>query len=95
MVALLLGLDLWSKSAVFAWLTRVPGAAPPPGVEVWFNGHWRFPVIGDFLGIMLSENPGAAWGWGTRCPGSSSAGGSSPASCSSSSSRGPTARAAC
>jgi lipoprotein signal peptidase len=68
-VALLVALDLWTKSATFEWLARLPGEAPPVGVEVWArNGHWRFPVIGEFLGFMLSENKGAAWGMGHDMP---------------------------
>lgn len=65
----LLGLDLWTKAFMFAWLDRAPGAAPPSGVEVWeLNGHWRYEVWGDFLGFMLSENKGAAWGVGQDMP---------------------------
>lgn len=67
-VAVLVALDLWTKAAVFEWLTRVPGQAPPDGVEVWFNGRLRFEVWGDFLGFLLSENKGAAWGVGDGFP---------------------------
>lgn len=68
-VALLVALDLWTKSAMFEWLTPVPGEAPPEGAEVWARtGHWRFPVIGEFFGFMLSENKGAAWGFGHEHP---------------------------
>lgn len=68
-VALLVALDLWTKSATFEWLERLPSALPPEGVEVWArNGHWRYPVIGEFLGFMLSENKGAAWGMGHDMP---------------------------
>lgn len=68
-VAVLVALDLWSKAYMFDWLTRTAGASPPPGVEVWeLNGHWRYEVFGDFLGFMLSENRGAAWGFGESVP---------------------------
>lgn len=68
MVLLLVALDLGSKSYLFGYLERAPGALPPEGVQVWFNGHWRLPVWGDFIGLMLSENRGAAWGIGDRYP---------------------------
>jgi signal peptidase II len=68
-VALLVALDLWTKSAVFDWLERTPGAPLPEGVEVWErNGHWRYPVVGEFFSFMLSENRGAAWGMGHDIP---------------------------
>jgi signal peptidase II len=67
-VLLLVALDLASKSYLFGYLERAPGAMPPAGVQVWFNGHWRLPVWGDFLGLMLSENRGAAWGIGDKYP---------------------------
>jgi signal peptidase II len=66
--ALLVAADLASKSYLFELLERRPGASPPAGAEVWFNGHWRVPVAGDFLGLMLSENRGAAWGIGDQFP---------------------------
>jgi len=40
-------LDLWSKSAVFAWL-------PVRGEKRW--------LIGDWFGFMNVENPGVMWG---------------------------------
>ncbi len=68
-VAALIRLDLWTKALMFTWLDRSgPGASLPEGAEVWFNGHWRVPVIGDFLGWMISENKGAAWGIGDSMP---------------------------
>ncbi|QDU85158.1 Lipoprotein signal peptidase [Planctomycetes bacterium Pla163] len=68
-VVVLVALDLWSKAYMFEWLDRGPGDAPPSGVEVWaLNGHWRVEVVGDFLGFMLSENRGAAWGFGASVP---------------------------
>lgn len=68
-VIALVGLDLWSKSAVFTWLSPNGWPALPEGVERWaINGHVRYPVWGDFLGFMLSENKGAAWGVGDQVP---------------------------
>ena len=56
-VGLLVALDLWSKHAVFAWLD-----GQPEGVIPDIHRHPRYPVIGDWLSLMLSYNPGAAWG---------------------------------
>lgn len=68
-IVVLVALDLWTKSYMFDWLDRGPGDGPPLGVEVWdLNGHWRVPVLGEFLGFMLSENRGAAWGVGANAP---------------------------
>jgi signal peptidase II len=43
-------LDLWSKSAVFAWLSERGGS---------------FPVINGYLQLVLAQNPGAAFGIAT------------------------------
>ncbi|QDU67912.1 signal peptidase II [Engelhardtia mirabilis] len=67
-VGLLIAADLWTKHAVFAWLTPVAGQAPSEGVEVWITGRLRYEVLGDFLGFMLSLNKGAAWGFGDSMP---------------------------
>ena len=68
-VAALIAADQASKYAMFQWLDRPSVSTPiPNGAEPWFNGHWRVPVIGDFLGLMLSENKGAAWGMGDQVP---------------------------
>ena len=55
-VALLVALDLWSKSAVFAWL-----ATDPQGVT-HFHGARRLPLLGDWLAFLESTNYGVAWG---------------------------------
>ena len=68
-VAILIAVDLWTKSAIFEWMTPVAGQAPPDGIEFWAeNGRLRFEVLGDFLGFMLSLNKGAAWGFGDNMP---------------------------
>ncbi len=67
-VAAFIALDLWTKAAVFAWLTPAPGAAPAAGVEVWNNGHLRYTLVDPWLGFMLGENHGAAWGFGAEHP---------------------------
>lgn len=59
-VAALLALDLWSKSAVFQWLS-----APETQLVRDACGHARYHVLGEGVGwftFMLSENPGAAFG---------------------------------
>jgi signal peptidase II len=43
-----LALDLWSKAAVFQWLQTRP--------------EYRFPIIDGFLQLIMTENPGAAFG---------------------------------
>ena len=50
-------LDQWSKGAVFGWL-----GSHPPQMEVDVHGHRRLPVAGEWLGLMTSCNPGAAFG---------------------------------
>ena len=56
-VAVLIGLDLWSKAAVFAWL-----GDDPEGVVRDGHGHERYQLAGDWFTLMLSWNPGAAFG---------------------------------
>lgn len=56
MVAVLVGLDLWSKSAVFAWLGDSPGLVPDA------HRHQRYPIVGEWFTFMLSRNRGAAFG---------------------------------
>jgi signal peptidase II len=53
----LVALDLWSKSAVFAWLGDFP-----PGMAVDRHGHARYSLAGEWLAFFLSYNPGMAWG---------------------------------
>lgn len=55
----LVALDLWSKAAVFAWLTP-----RPDGVGAYdTHGHWRHTLLGEWLGFYLIRNPGMAWGF--------------------------------
>ena len=56
-VAVLVALDLWSKSAVFEWLGGYPA-----GMAADRHGHPRYPLLGEWLGLFLSYNPGMAWG---------------------------------
>lgn len=56
-VAVLVGLDLATKAAVFSWLGHgVEGAARDA------HGHLRYVLIDPWLGLMKSCNPGAAFG---------------------------------
>jgi len=57
-VAVLVVLDLWSKSAVFAWLSERPA-----GMELDVHHHLRYPLLGEWLTFFLSRNPGMAWGF--------------------------------
>ena len=62
-VAVLVALDLWSKAAVFARLgppLRPLASAP---VEYDAHGHPRELILGDWLALMTSLNPGMAWGF--------------------------------
>ena len=77
-VAALVGLDLWSKSVVFAWLpdthrtgsihTSAVAIGPfeLPGEVELVNDchalHRRIPLVGNWLAFYLSWNPGMAWG---------------------------------
>ncbi len=64
-VALLVALDLWSKSAVFTWFQDPEAQAALPRSE---RGHPRFPILGEWLGFMLNLNYGAAFGKGGSMP---------------------------
>lgn len=59
-VAVLIALDLWSKRAVFAWLGEHPA---PAGLRYDAHGHFRYGVLGEWFGFMLSWNRGMAWGF--------------------------------
>ncbi|MCC7013416.1 MAG: signal peptidase II [Planctomycetes bacterium] len=59
-VALLIALDLWSKSAVVAWLEASP---PPAGMSYDDHGHHRYEIAGEWFAFMISYNPGMAWGF--------------------------------
>ena len=62
-VALLVAVDLWSKAAVFAWMTPLGERGDLPVHHCGLIGHApRYPLVGDWLGVMLSRNPGAAFG---------------------------------
>lgn len=55
----LVALDLWSKAAVFAWMEPLRRA---DALTYDLHGHPRWPIAGDWLTVMLSLNPGAAFG---------------------------------
>lgn len=57
-VALLVALDLWSKTGIFAYLSGHPARA-----VVDQHGHERVAVVGNWLAIMRSWNPGMAFGF--------------------------------
>ena len=57
LVALLVALDLWSKADIFAYLGGHPARA-----MVDQHGHERVAVLGNWLAIMRSWNPGMAFG---------------------------------
>ena len=50
-------LDLWSKAAVFEWLTQNRDQ-----LVLDSHGHLRYPILGEWFTFMKSENRGAAWG---------------------------------
>jgi signal peptidase II len=62
-VVLLIALDLWSKSAVFAWF-----ASHGDRLVRHNCGNERLPLFGDGLAFMLSLNPGMAWGFDRLSP---------------------------
>lgn len=55
-VVALIALDLWSKSAAFAWLH---------GADLAYDGHGhgRIELVGEWFAFMASLNPGMAWGF--------------------------------
>jgi signal peptidase II len=59
-VLALVALDLWSKQAVFAWIGD--GADARALLTQDYCLHWRYPLIGDWLALMTTENPGMAFG---------------------------------
>ena len=71
-VAMLVGLDLWSKSQVMPWLeVRMTefqsfreGPLPEPMLQRDAHGHERHPVAGNWLAWMHNLNYGAAFGRG-------------------------------
>lgn len=58
-VASLVALDLWSKAAIFRWTDPLL-RSNQLGYDV--HGHERRALLGDWLAIMPSLNPGAAFG---------------------------------
>lgn len=58
-VAALVALDLWSKAAVFRWADPLLRNGTLGFDE---HGHERRTLAGDWLAIMPSLNPGAAFG---------------------------------
>lgn len=56
-VLLLVLVDLWSKHAVFSWLGPIEHELPQDP-----HRHLRYPLLGEWLSLMLSENRGAAFG---------------------------------
>jgi len=61
-VGLLVALDLWSKDAIFARFAPPGDGTLADGMLLDAHGHPRFAVMGEWLTVMLSYNPGAAWG---------------------------------
>lgn len=59
-VLLLVVADLWTKALAFGALT--PGGALADRLVADAHGHLRLPLLGDWLALMLSLNPGAAFG---------------------------------
>lgn len=64
-VGALVALDLWSKSATFAWFED---PAAREGFVRTTHGHLRYPLIGDWLAFMENLNYGAAFGQGHQWP---------------------------
>jgi signal peptidase II len=56
----LVALDLWSKQAVFDWIG--PGTAARAGLPRDDCGHARYEILGEWLALMTTENPGMAFG---------------------------------
>ncbi|MFT7679081.1 MAG: signal peptidase II [Planctomycetota bacterium] len=69
-VALLVGVDLASKSLVMPWLESsmvefqhlVPVSASAPALVRDAHNHERYPIAGEWLGFMHNLNYGAAFG---------------------------------
>jgi signal peptidase II len=61
----LVALDLWSKHAVFEWLTPIQHELPRDACGF---AHPRQPLVGEWLSFMLSRNSGAAFGQFTSFP---------------------------
>lgn len=59
-VAGLVALDLWTKQAVFDWIG--PGSDGRRELAQDSCGHLRYPLVGDWLALMTTENPGMAFG---------------------------------
>lgn len=57
-VALIVGVDLFTKAAVFNWLDPIEYTLP----SGCHDGHHRYPLIGNWLTLMLNVNYGAAFG---------------------------------
>ena len=53
----LIAIDLASKHWVFQWMDSLPA-----GASYDRHGHFRYPLIGQWLACMLSYNQGMAWG---------------------------------
>lgn len=57
LITALIGLDLWSKSSVFAWLIENKYS-----LTVDTHGHFRHLILGEWFTFMESYNNGAAFG---------------------------------
>jgi signal peptidase II len=64
-VAALVALDLWSKSAVFAWFEDPAARAD---FQRTAHGHLRYTLVGNWLAFMENLNYGAAFGQGDEWP---------------------------
>jgi signal peptidase II len=63
-IAVLVALDLWSKAAVFEWLTQIDVDLVVDSCA-HSRSHHRYHICesgNGWLSFMLSENPGAAFG---------------------------------
>ncbi len=70
-VGVLLLLDLWSKSAVFAHLKELKGIGDLVRCPCGLASHDRWHLLGDGVGwftFMEAENSGAAFGMGASWP---------------------------
>jgi signal peptidase II len=57
-VALIVGVDLYTKAAVFSWLEPIEFDLP----SGCHDGHHRYPLVGNWFTLMLNVNYGAAFG---------------------------------